>query len=67
MFLGIITGIILTIGGAYAYDSFRKPGVGEGIEGRPLVNWDVANRLAKNLISRAQAGLARLTGRAKDS
>lgn len=65
MFLGIILGIALTIGAAYVYDSFRKPG-GEGVEGRPLVNWDVMSHIAKSLSSLAQAGWARLTGGAKN-
>jgi hypothetical protein len=61
MFFGIILGIILTIGAAYVYDSARG-----GSTERPLVNWDVANRLFKALLSSAQTGLARMTGRAKD-
>jgi hypothetical protein len=66
MFFGIIVGIIVTIGAAYAYDSVRKTSGAEGVAGRPLVNWDVMNHIVKSLMSSAQAGWARLTGRPKD-
>lgn len=65
MFFGIILGIILTVGAAYVYDSVRKTRIQAGIE-RPVVNWDVVNRLAKILVSSVQASWARLTGHAKD-
>jgi hypothetical protein len=66
MFLGIIIGIILTIGAAYLYDSFRKPGGPEDIAARPLVNWDVMNHIVRTLMASAQAGWSRLTGQAKE-
>jgi len=54
LFLGIILGAILTIGGAYLYDaSISEPSKGTtqtsaatqtSIEQRPMVNWDVVNR-----------------------
>jgi hypothetical protein len=66
MFLGIILGIILTIGAAYVYDSVRHTsGAGVSAE-RPVVNWDVVNHIVRTLLSSAQAGWARLTGHAKD-
>jgi hypothetical protein len=67
MFFGIIVGIILTIGAAYLYDSIRSTGGAEGIDARPLVNWDVVNHKVKALSSTVQNGWARLTGHAKDS
>jgi hypothetical protein len=47
IFLGIILGVILTIGTAYLYDASTsepsKTVVQTGIERRPMVNWDVVN------------------------
>jgi hypothetical protein len=59
MFFGIILGIVLTIGGAYIYDSVRKPSEGE----KPIVNWDV---LGHTVSSTVQDGWAKLTGKSKD-
>jgi hypothetical protein len=47
IFLGIILGVILTIGAAYLYDASTsepsKAAVQTSIERRPMVNWDVVN------------------------
>jgi hypothetical protein len=67
MFFGIILGIVLTIGGAYIYDSIRNTSGGEGTFDRPVVNWDVLGHSVKSLTSTVQDGLARLTGRPKDN
>jgi hypothetical protein len=48
LFLGIILGAILTIGGAYLYDAPTsepsKPAAQTSIGQRPMVNWDVVDR-----------------------
>jgi hypothetical protein len=67
MFFGIILGIVLTIGGAYIYDSIRNTSGGEGTFDRPVVNWDVLGHSVKSVTSAVQDGLARLTGRPKDN
>jgi hypothetical protein len=47
IFLGIILGVVLTIGAAYLYDASTsepsKAVVQTSIERRPMVNWDVVN------------------------
>jgi len=59
MFLGIILGIVLTIGAAYVADSVRTE--------RPVVNWEVVKDGIKAVSSTVQGGWARLTGHAKDN
>jgi hypothetical protein len=54
MFLGIILGIILTIGAAYVADSVRNTKGGEDSFDRPFVNWDVVNHNIKTLSTRLQ-------------
>jgi hypothetical protein len=48
LFLGLILGMILTIGSAYLYDASisepSKAATQTSIEQRPMVNWDVVNR-----------------------
>jgi hypothetical protein len=48
LLLGIVLGVFLTIGFAYAYDaSTARPSESTGqtsIEQRPMVNWDVVSR-----------------------
>jgi hypothetical protein len=45
LLLGIVLGVFLTIGSAYVYDastaSTAAPSTQAGVEGRPMVNWDV--------------------------
>jgi len=67
MFLGIILGVLLTIGAAYVADSVRKTDGPEGSPDRPVVNWDVVDRGVKALSSSLQDGWSRLTGRGKDA
>ena len=47
MLLGIILGVFLTIGFAYAYDASTvhplEPTAQSSIEQRPMVNWDVVS------------------------
>jgi hypothetical protein len=56
LFLGILIGGALTVGGAYVADTMA------GSEAKPMVNWDV---VAKNLDSAttfARAGWKRIVG-----
>ena len=45
LLFGIILGVFLTIGSAYVYDASTAPlatsSTQAGVEGRPMVNWDV--------------------------
>jgi hypothetical protein len=62
--LGIILGAVLTVGGAYIYDSHsalaaaNSPGMH-----RPLVNWDVVGSKWDRLAARARAQWTRLAHR----
>ncbi len=60
--LGIIVGILLTIGSAYVFDASRK---GEGPNGSAerIVNWDVLQAQLRILSGNIQDGWSRLTGR----
>lgn len=53
--LGIVVGIVLTIGFAYLSDASISPSTnGSGqttLEQRPMVNWDVVNRDWQNFTS----------------
>lgn len=63
MFLGIIIGILLTIGAAYITDTVRKTGGPDGE--RPMVNWDVVQKLLKALFATIQENWTKLTGRGR--
>ena len=56
--IGIILGAILTVGGAYLYDSHSAMAAGAQ---RPMVNWDVVSNKWDHLTGRARAEWARLT------
>jgi hypothetical protein len=73
IFLGVILGILLTIGGAYTYDSVTGRAVSAPSETagdqRPMVNWDVVardfNDVRAGLVevgNRVQEGWKKLTG-----
>ena len=68
MLLGIIIGGLLTIGGAYVYDSqhagtdVTASAQAVGAE-RPLVNWDVASVKWHELTGRARTEWHRLASR----
>jgi hypothetical protein len=55
--IGIILGAVLTVGGAYLYDSHTVPGAGTSSAGaqRPMVNWDVVGTKWNHLTERARA------------
>ena len=60
--IGIILGAVLTIGGAYLYDSHNALAAAnaQATTQRPLVNWDVANVKWNHLTQRARAEWTRL-------
>jgi len=64
LLLGIILGAILTIGGAYLYDSHNALSAANATAAiqRPLVNWDVVNTKWDRLTERARAEWNRLAG-----
>jgi hypothetical protein len=59
--IGIILGVVLTVGGAYLYDS-RTPQTptSTAITERPMVNWDVVSNNWNRLTARARAEWNRL-------
>lgn len=61
--LGIILGGILTVGGAYLYDSHKAlEAANAPAVQRPLVNWDVVNNKWQKLTTRARAEWTRVAG-----
>jgi hypothetical protein len=60
---GIILGAVLTIGGAYVYDSHNALATSASASTeRPLVNWDVVGSKWQKLSDRARAEWVRLAG-----
>jgi len=57
--IGIILGVVLTVGGAYLYDSHNARSAA-GVQ-RTMVNWDVVNTKWDHLTERARAEWTRLT------
>jgi len=55
--IGIILGAVLTIGGAYLYDSYAGFGTTTSSTSahRPMVNWDVVSIKWNHLTDRARA------------
>jgi hypothetical protein len=54
--IGIILGAVLTIGGAYLYDSQTGGGANaSAATQRPMVNWDVVSTKWNHLTDRARA------------
>ncbi len=62
LILGIILGAVLTVGGAYLYDSTHALATRSASE-RSLVNWDVVSSKWDHLQTRARNELTRLAGR----
>ena len=62
--LGIILGGILTVGGAYLYDSHHalEAANAQASAQRPLVNWDVVGTKWQRLSERARAEWFRVAG-----
>ena len=58
LLLGMIIGAVLTVGGAYLYDSHHAAlalNAPASVEQRPLVNWDVVAVKWSHLARRARA------------
>lgn len=55
--IGIVLGAVLTVGGAYLYDSHTNAGASPPSAGaqRPMVNWDVVSTKWNHLAARARA------------
>ena len=57
LFLGLILGCAITIGGAYVADNMSAgPGV------RPMVNWDVVAKNIDSVVALARDGWKKITG-----
>jgi hypothetical protein len=64
LLLGIILGGVLTVGGAYLYDSHNalaRANAPASVQ-QPLVNWDVVGTQWERLTERARAEWTRLAG-----
>lgn len=61
LFLGIILGIVLTLGVAYVHDSTLPTASASAPVERPMVNWDVVRDNVSALAARARDQWARLT------
>ena len=61
--IGILLGVIITVGGAYLYDSHNAVAAANANNlQRPMVNWDVVNNKWNHLTDRARAEWTRLAG-----
>jgi hypothetical protein len=63
--IGIIFGVLLTVGGAYLYDSHyavANSGTASSLQ-RPMVNWDVVGTKWNHLTERARAEWSRLAAK----
>ena len=62
--IGIILGALLTVGGAYLYDSHNAlsaTGTSASVQ-RPMVNWDVVGTKWNRLTERARVEWTRVAG-----
>ena len=65
LLLGMIIGAVLTVGGAYLYDSHHAAlalNAPASVEQRPLVNWDVVGHKWEQLTGRGRSEWTRLAG-----
>jgi hypothetical protein len=61
--IGVFLGVILTVGGAYLYDSHNAVTAANAANvERPMVNWDVVGNNWNRLTERARAEWVRLAG-----
>ena len=62
--LGIILGAVLTVGGAYLYDSHNALNAANAPASvqRPMVNWDIVNSHWQHLTEKARSEWTRVTG-----
>ncbi len=63
LIIGIILGIALTVGGAFISDTLRPAAGSDGVEAKPMVNWDVVGQKCKNVSTELQDAWNRLTNR----
>ena len=66
VFLGMILGALLLIGGVYVYDSMQTSSVANGQVaqyGRTIVNWDVASADWNALKTHAQQDWVRISSK----
>ncbi|HXF17440.1 MAG TPA: hypothetical protein VN496_10570 [Burkholderiales bacterium] len=63
--IGIILGVIITVGGAYLYDSRHTVTSSDSATSaqRPMVNWDVVSNKWDHLTARARAEWSRLAAK----
>jgi hypothetical protein len=66
LLLGIIVGILLTIGTAFMADAFTASAVAAENCSRQIVNWDVAKQRLHETTSSIATGWDRLTGGAQE-
>jgi hypothetical protein len=64
LLIGIILGGVLTVGGAYLYDSHNTLATANAPASvqRPVVNWDVVGTKWEHLTQRARAEWTRVAG-----
>lgn len=62
LMLGIVLGVLITVGGAYLYDTSHSPPTTTASTYRPLVNWDVVSAKWDRLTERARVEWTRLAG-----
>ena len=62
LLFGVILGVLLTIGGAYVYDSAHERATTTAVAHRPLVNWDVVAVKWNGLTARARSEWTRIAG-----
>ena len=60
LLIGIILGALITVGGAYIYDTAHAPSTATAAAERPLVNWDVVAVKWNGLAARARTEWTRL-------
>src|SRR5262245_35704493 len=61
--IGIILGDVITVGGAYLYDSSHAVTNSDSAAQRPMVNWDVVGNKWNHLTARARAEWSRLASK----
>jgi hypothetical protein len=60
--IGIVLGVLLTVGAAYLYDSHNATTANANSVQRPMVNWDVVGTKWNHLTQRARAEWVRIAG-----
>jgi hypothetical protein len=62
LLVGIIVGILLTVGTAFIADAFATPDVTSDTCSKQIVNWDVAKERLHDTTDSIRVGWDRLTG-----